>query len=133
MARFLRSSLALGRPMPRRLELRSPNGVHRGAGAVTIEHDADLIRRFDFEMEAIYVHAKAIGYNATRFLVMIREHGGLEAAHRLLQSSDVSHGFAELWARGQQELTVEALALRREFATLFSPTELATARARLGR
>jgi hypothetical protein len=95
--------------------------------------DADLIRRFDAEMESIYDRAKAIGYNATRFLIMIREHGGLETAHRLLQSSDISYGFAELWARGRQDLTVEALALRLEFQQLFSATELDTARARLGR
>lgn len=95
--------------------------------------NADLIRRFDSEMESIYDRAKAIGYNATRFLVMVREHGGLETAHRLLHSSDVSYGFAELWTRGRQDLTVEALALRPEFEGLFSIAELDTARARLGR
>lgn len=93
--------------------------------------DADLVRRFDSEMESIYDRAKAIGYNATRFLIMIREHGGLETAHRLLQSSEISYGFAELWARGRQDLTVEALALRPEFQQLFSTAELDTARARL--
>lgn len=95
--------------------------------------DADLVRRFDAEMESIYDRAKAIGYNATRFLIIIREHGGLETAHRLLQSSDISYGFAELWARGRQDLTVESLALRPEFQLLFSIAELDTARARLGR
>ena len=95
--------------------------------------DADRIRRFDAEMESIYDRAKAIGYNAARFLIMIREDGGLESAHRLLQSSDISYGFGELWARGRQDLTVEALALRPEFQQLFSATELDTARARLGR
>lgn len=93
---------------------------------------ADLVRHFDAEMEAIYDRAKAIGYGATRFLIMVREHGGLDTAHRLLQSSDVSYGFAELWARGRQDLTVEALALRPEFRPLFSAAELDTARARLG-
>lgn len=97
------------------------------------DEEADLIRRFDAEMESIYERAKAIGYPANRFLIMVREHGGLETAHRLLQSSDISYGFAELWARGQQDLTVEALALRPEFQPLFSTAELDTARARLGR
>jgi len=94
---------------------------------------ADLVRRFDAEMESIYDRAKAIGYNATRFLIMVREHGGLDTAHRLLQSSDVSYGFAELWARGRQDLTVEALALKPEFQPLFSTAELDSARERLGR
>lgn len=102
--------------------------VNTGSGT-----EADLIRRFDSEMESIYDRAKAIGYNATRFLIMVREHGGLETAHRLLQSSDVSYGFAELWARGRQDLTVEALVLRPEFQGLFSTAELDMARARLGR
>ena len=98
-----------------------------------IDADAGLVRRFDAEMESSYDRAKAIGYPANRFLIMIREHGGLETAHRLLQSSEISYGFAELWARGRQDLTVEALALRSEFHQLFSTIELDTARLRLGR
>ena len=95
--------------------------------------DPDLVRRFERDMEAIYVGAKAIGYNANRFLMMLREHGGLETAHRLLHCSDVSYGFTELWMLGRADLTVEALVIRPEYATLFSPQELATARARLDR
>lgn len=64
--------------------------------------DDDLIRRFDRDMDGIHDGAKAIGYNATRFLVMLREHGGLETAHRLMQSGDVSYGFTELWLRGER-------------------------------
>jgi hypothetical protein len=64
--------------------------------------------------------------------MMIREHGALEIAHRLLQSSDISYGFAELRSRGRQDLTVEALAVRPEFQQLFSTAEIDTARARLG-
>lgn len=93
--------------------------------------DADLIRRFEADMEAIYAGAKAIGYIANRFLMMLREHGGLETAHRLLRGTEISYGFTELWMLGRQDLTIEALVLRPEYATLFSSEELATARTRL--
>jgi hypothetical protein len=91
-----------------------------------------LTQSFDRAMNAIYDNAKAAGYNATRFLIMVREHGGLETAHRLLGSSDVSYGFTELWMLGRTDLTVEALALKPEFTQLFSEIELKTAAERLG-
>jgi hypothetical protein len=84
-------------------------------------------------MEAIYHQAKSIGYNATRFLQMLREHGGLETAHQLLSGDGVSYGFTELWLRGRPDLTVEALALQPEYVELFSDAELAGASERLGR
>lgn len=93
--------------------------------------DADLLRRFERDMEGIYVGAKAINYNATRYLMMLRENGGLETAHRLLRSSDISYGFTELWMLGRLDLTVEALVIRPDYAVLFTPEELATARTRL--
>lgn len=95
--------------------------------------DAELVRRFDRDMENIYVQANAIGYHATDFLRMLREHGGLDTAHRLLSSATISYGFTQLWLMGRLDLTVEALVLRPEYAPLFSDAELTTARQRLGR
>jgi hypothetical protein len=95
--------------------------------------DPDIVRQFERDMEAIYDKAKAIGYNATRYLVMLREHGGLDTAYRLLSGDSVSYGFTELWLMGRSDLTVESLALRPEYASLFSPEELQAARTRLGR
>jgi hypothetical protein len=85
-------------------------------------------------MEGIYVNAKReVGYNATRFLVMLREHGGLATAHRLLSDDRIHDGLGELIIAGRPDLTVEALVLREEFQPLFSDGELRTARERLGR
>ena len=95
--------------------------------------DELLLARFEADMYALYEKAKRIGYNATRFLVMVREHGGLETAHRLLAGDSISYGFTELWLMGRSELTVEALVLKPENASLFSDAELGTARRRLGR
>lgn len=94
--------------------------------------DARLERRFDAEMEEIYHGAKRIGYNVTRFLAMVREHGGLATAHRLLSTDQVHDGFAELYLLGRKDLTVEWLVLRPEFQPLFNEAELSRARARLG-
>lgn len=91
-----------------------------GEGSVASE----LERRFDQAMIGIYTTAKRdLGYNATRFLQMITEHGGLGAARLLLGSEAVSEGFTKLWEHRRLDLTVEAHVLRQEFAELFTPSE----------
>jgi hypothetical protein len=96
--------------------------------------DPAIVGRSKAAMEAIHHDAKReIGYNATRFLVMVKELGGLEAAHRLLAGERVHDGFAELLLAGRPDLTVEALVLKPEFQPLFSEAELRVARERLGR
>jgi hypothetical protein len=91
-----------------------------------------LIARFDSEMEEIYFRAKReIKYNATYFLQMVKEHGGLATAHRLLASHSIGYGFGELLLAGRPDLTVEALVLRTEFSVLFLPEELGVAAERL--
>jgi hypothetical protein len=98
------------------------------------EADPVGVARFDAAMEDIYHNAKSeIGYNATRFLVMVKELGGLQAAHQLLAAERIHDGFAELLLAGRPDLTVEALVLRQEFQPLFSESELRIARERLGR
>lgn len=83
-------------------------------------------------MRAVYHRAKdEAGYNATYFLGMLAEHGGLETARRLLAATKISDGFAALWERKRLDLTVEALALKPEFQDLFTEEELETARHRL--
>ncbi|MGD9902620.1 MAG: hypothetical protein AB7U83_04040 [Vicinamibacterales bacterium] len=81
-------------------------------------------------MMQIYLDAKRdAGYNATRFLQMLNEHGGVQTAHRLIPH--MSEGFSELWKRQRLDLTVEALVLQPRWAPLFSLEELAIARQRL--
>ena len=60
-------------------------------------------------MTVIYETAKReLGYNATRFLQMISEHGGLATARQLLWSDKPSDGFTTLWSHHRLDLTVEA-------------------------
>lgn len=86
---------------------------------------------FDQRMSEIYRRAKEeAGYNASRYLQMLEEHGGEQTAHILLGSSQVSDGYTALWERGRLDLTVEALVLEKDWG-FFSKEELSTARRRL--
>ncbi len=83
-------------------------------------------------MVDIYRRAKdEIQYVATRFIQMVTEAGGLEAAHRLIHSNEPSDGFTTLWEHRRLDLSVEALVLRSEFESLFGDDERTIARNRL--
>jgi hypothetical protein len=89
-------------------------------------------RRFHRAMISIYEAAKReLGYNATRFLQMISEQGGLPTARQLLWSDAPSEGFTTLWERGRLDLTVEAHILLDEFESLFNDLDRDQARPRL--
>ena len=84
--------------------------------------------QFNEAMLNIYRRAKAeAGYNATRFLSMVVEHGGLETARYLLHAGTVSEGYTALWERKRLDLTVEAMVLRPEWGPS-SPTSNAVSR-----
>ncbi len=46
---------------------------------------------------------------------MASEHGGVEAAKRLLHAPNVSEGFVTLWEKGRLDLSAEALVLQERF------------------
>jgi hypothetical protein len=74
---------------------------------------------------------REIGYNPTRFRQMVADHGGVEAAKRLLQGPTTSDGFSTLWEAGRLHLSVEAFVLLPRFSELFTDSERAEARRRL--
>ncbi len=82
--------------------------------------------KFHEAMEDIYRRAKEdAGYNATVFRRMVTDHGGLEAARRLINAGTVSDGYTALWERGHLDLTVEAVVIATpEFHSLFTTEEL---------
>ncbi len=96
-------------------------------------NDADvLVKQFDAAMRDVYVRAKReAGYDATAYLRMLADHGGLGTAKRLLATDSVSAGFVALWERNRVDLAVENVVLQPEFASLFTDGELETARRRL--
>jgi hypothetical protein len=83
-------------------------------------------------MIAIYETAKQdLGYNASRFLQMISERGGLQTAKHLISTDQPSDGFTTLWQRKRLDLTVEAHVLAPD-SKRYSPSPSATlARQRL--
>lgn len=74
---------------------------------------------------------REIGYNPTRFLQMVAEHGGPDAARQLLKGNDASDGFTTLWDASRLDMSVEAAVLRPWYSSMFSDAERAAARHRL--
>lgn len=62
---------------------------------------------------------------------MLDKHRGLETARILLHAKTVSEGYTALWERQRLDLTVEALVLAPDYASLFTDEERAIARRRL--
>lgn len=90
-----------------------------------------LEQEFHERMLDIYRVAKRdLSYNATRFLQMVSDQGGLAAARQLISGSP-SDGFTTLWERGRLDLSVEALVLRPEYEDLFTEDERRVAAERL--
>lgn len=71
------------------------------------------------------------GYNATRFKVMLDQHGGVGAAKRLLDSPVAQSGLTHLWELQRPDLSVGQAVLNSRFSSLFTEEDLATARKRL--
>jgi hypothetical protein len=139
----LTDHIALGRNAAYRPEVRRPGSrsqppeqrrsratsTHPAAAA---EPDQMAVTQFHRAMLDVYRRArKEAGYNATYFLKMVEEVGGLEAARRLLRAGSVSSGFSALWEKGRLDLAVEAVVLQDRFAGLFDEEVLETARDRL--
>src|SRR5260221_459846 len=65
-----------------------------------------------------------------RVIHMVTENGGVETAHLLL-AKDPTDGFTKLWEKKRLDLSVEALILKPQFASLFDEVERENARKRL--
>jgi hypothetical protein len=89
-------------------------------------------QEFDLAMKEIYRQAKSeVGYNATRFIQMVAERGGVGAARHLIQAPTPSEGVTTLVMARRLDLTVEDHVLRLEFASLFTDNERRVAQQRL--
>ena len=87
---------------------------------------------FHAAMVTIYKTAqKELNYNATRFLQLISNNGGLHAAKQLIAVDGGTYGFEVLWEHGRLDLSVEALVLEKEFRQLFTDEEITLCKTRL--
>ncbi|WP_207394197.1 MGMT family protein [Actinomadura formosensis] len=92
--------------------------------AATEPDDSELAAEFHSAMLLLYARTKTeAGYNASAFLSMVTEHGGVGAAKRLLASPQISDGFAALHERDRLDLSVEAHVTDPCFTSLFSEEE----------
>lgn len=92
----------------------------------------NLETEFDLAMLEIYRRAKTeVGYNATRYLQMLQEHGGLGTARILINAPKPSDGYTALWERERLDLTVEALIIQDKWHALFLDEEREIATKRL--
>jgi len=93
----------------------------------------DLLKQFDMAMFEIYKRAKTeAGYNATIFLRMVSDKGGLATAKYLINSPKPSDGYTHLYERGRLDLTVEAMVVENpKWHKLFTPDEITAANKRL--
>lgn len=94
---------------------------------------ADALKDFDLAMLRICQRAKSeVGYNATIFLRMLDERGGLATAKYLINSAKPSEGYTRLYELGRLDLTVEAKVVEdSRWHSMFLPEEIARANARL--
>ena len=89
-----------------------------------------LEMQFHADMVNIYKTAKKeCGYNATRFLQLIANKGGVEAARQLIIRQ--TDGFSALAEFGRLDLSVEAYILKPQYASLFTEAEREMCRERL--
>jgi hypothetical protein len=93
----------------------------------------DLEKQFDEAMFEIYRRAKAEAkYNATIFLQMITDRGGLLTAKTLINAVRPSDGYTALYLRQRVDLTVEATVVEnKRWHPLFTSAEIERATARL--
>src|SRR3954454_7247312 len=92
-----------------------------------------LEKKFNAAMHDIYKRAKLEAhYNATIFLRMLYERGGLGTARYLISTERPSDGYTALHQRQRLDLTVEAVIVENEeWHALFTPEELGKAKRRL--
>jgi len=91
-----------------------------------------LDSKFNSDMHEIYFTAKKeLGYNATRFLQLVAEKGGLQAARILISKDGGTYGFEVLWEHRRLDLSVEVHVLKEEYRELFTEAERAICKKRL--
>jgi len=97
--------------------------------------ESQLEQRFQEGMVGIYEAVRRLkpACYAIRFLHPVSDHGGRNAADRLLATDQPSEVFTELFLRGKGnlEVSVEYLVLTEAWRSLFKPRQLAAARKRL--
>jgi hypothetical protein len=93
--------------------------------------ETQLLREFEATLGEAWRRCR---YNPHYFAEMLREHGPVETAKRLLRpTEDPQYGLFRLADCGRLDLSVEAIVLKPIYAPLFTQVERGVARERLDR
>lgn len=90
----------------------------------------ELEKKFEEELRDDMSKAKEeCGYNATYFLRMLEENGGVKTAKILIQKSiktnQISDGFVRLrYFENKPEFTMESCVIKEEYSSLFTQEEI---------
>ena len=91
-----------------------------------------LEKKFNQDMHKIYTSAKNdFKYNASRFIQLVSEKGGVLAAKQLIMKDGGTYGFEILWENKRLDLSIEAHVLKPEYRELFTQEEIDTCKRRL--
>lgn len=90
-----------------------------------------LEQEFHNEMVNIYEQTTRYNYRPTRFLQIVQERGGVNAAKYLLAAPGTQEGLFKLYELKRLDLSMEALVIQDRYASLFEPAEIEIARKRL--
>jgi hypothetical protein len=91
----------------------------------------NLEEEFDLAMKNIAESDRTRNVYPEYFAQMLKEHGGVEAAKRLMAAPKSQEGTDRLWEMGLLDRSVEAQVIKEKFHTLFTTMEIAEAHHRL--
>ena len=97
-----------------------------------------LALKFEEELrDKMYIAKKECRYNATYFIQMMNENGGVNTAKILIakaiQTGQLSDGFSRLFMEGRLDLSMEDSVCKEEYRPLFSEEEIAYCRKVIGK
>jgi hypothetical protein len=80
-------------------------------------------KKFNSDMENVFLSVTKLGYIPTYFWKMVQAKGGYQAAKQLIHTKNPSTGLTRLWELGHLELSVEAHVIMPEYNSLFTEEE----------
>lgn len=92
----------------------------------------NLEQQLEGDLLDLYKSVRESVYDPFRFHQQLINHGGVEAARRLLSEKGIHDGLTKLWENNSLSLSFEAFLLREEkYHSLFSEDMLTNARRKL--
>ena len=91
----------------------------------------EVEKEFTVACENTAAECRLLGYDPSEWMRMVKDHGAVEAARRLIKASEIQDGLKKLLRMGHVELTVEHAVLDERWRDLFTQDERNAAEWRL--